>query len=121
MPEACSTICVYICVCLCVCGVGGGGRLKFRWMAVYTTSYLAANGAMAFMHPKIMMNSGTGRHLMASPLSSLERPPVKNLQHSQVKTKYAKKKEISMASGLMDVLNMLLASIFGVCIELDEG
>ena len=30
-----------------------------------------------------------------------------------------------MASGLMDVLNMLLASIFGVCIgvciELDEG
>ena len=86
-------MCVYLCVFVCVWGGGwGGGQLKFRWMAVYTTSYLAANGAMAFMHPKIMMNSGTGRRLMASPLSSLERPPAKNLQHSQVKTKYAKKK-----------------------------
>ena len=96
-------MCVYLCVFVCVCvwggGGGGGGQLKFRWMAVYTTSYLAANGAMAFMHPKIMMNSGTGRHLTASPLSSLERPPVKNLQHSQVKTKYAKQKKSAWLLG----------------------
>ena len=35
------------------------------------------------------MFSGTGRRSIASPVSSLERPPAENLQHSQVKMKSA--------------------------------
>ena len=66
---------------------------------------LPANRAMALLHSRRTMNSGTGHRPIASmsPVSTFEHPPAENLQRSQVKSRSAqtaKERELRMGSRL---------------------